>query len=93
MSKKVCVSFRMEEKLKQDADKLFDKLGMDMVTGITLFIEQAVREQGIPFEVSLKVPNKDTIKALEDAQHRRNLTGSFDSVEELFISLEADDND
>lgn len=62
----VNVTIRMDSDLKQQADTLFNELGMSMTTAFTLFAKQAVREQKIPFPISLNVPNKETLEALNE---------------------------
>ena len=50
-----------------------------------------VREQRIPFAISMDVPNADTIRAIDDVRHGRNVSCSFSSVEELMEDLNAED--
>lgn len=46
------VSFRMDEELKQNFDKLCSELGMSMSTAFIVYAKQMIREQRIPFTVS-----------------------------------------
>ena len=62
----VNVTIRMDSDLKNQADTLFNELGMSMSTAFNLFAKQAVREQKIPFSISLNVPNKETVEALNE---------------------------
>ena len=48
------INIRMDEGLKKQAENLFSDLGMNMTTAFNVFVRQAVREQGIPFEISKK---------------------------------------
>ena len=48
----VNVTIRMDDELKAQADALFDELGMSFTTAINVFVKQALREGGIPFEVT-----------------------------------------
>ena len=50
------VTIRMDEKLKAQADELFNDLGLSLSSAITMFAKQAVREQRIPFEVKRSGP-------------------------------------
>ena len=61
------VSFRIDSKLKEDADKLFNELGMNMTTAFNIFLRQSVREGRIPFNITSK-PNNDTLLALLEAK-------------------------
>ncbi len=44
------VSFRIDSELKNNADKLFSELGMNMTTALNIFLRQSVREGRIPFK-------------------------------------------
>ena len=48
------VSIRMDDNLKKQAEDLFNDLGMNLTTAFTIFVKQAIREQGIPFEITEK---------------------------------------
>ena len=50
----VNVTVRMERKTRDDAAKLFSKLGISTTQAINMFLKQAVWEQGIPFEVTAR---------------------------------------
>jgi DNA-damage-inducible protein J len=47
------VNMRIDDELKERADALFDELGMNMTTALTMFIKAAVRQNGIPFELTV----------------------------------------
>ena len=53
------VTIRIDEKLKDELQKLMSNLGLDMTTFFTMAARQAVREQKIPFDVSMKIPTYD----------------------------------
>lgn len=46
-------NIKIDPELKQQAQKLFSELGMDMTTAVNIFLRQAVREQAIPAGYSL----------------------------------------
>ena len=46
------VNFRIDDDVKQDADALFDRLGMTLSTAITVFLRQSIARRGLPFEVT-----------------------------------------
>lgn len=50
----VNVTVRMERQTRDGAAKLFSELGISTTQAINMFLKQAVREQGIPFEVSAR---------------------------------------
>ncbi len=84
------ITMRMDEDLKGQVQELVSNLGMDMTTFFTLYAKQAVREQKIPFEISMKIPNKDTIEALEEikAMKKNNSIGkAYTDVDEMIREL------
>ena len=69
MSKKISsVSFRIDADIKNKADKLFAELGLNMTTAFNIFLRQSIRENRIPFDVTLDTPNSVTIAALLEAE-------------------------
>lgn len=68
MSKMKTTAFtvQLDRQLKQDAEILFDGLGMTLSDAILLFLRQAVQVQGIPFEIR-NHPNKTTVEAMKEA--------------------------
>lgn len=54
------LTISMDSDLKEKADVLFSELGMDLSTAFNLFVKEALRVGGIPFELT---PNKETIEA------------------------------
>lgn len=67
MAKTTNLSIRIDKELKEQAEQLFSELGMNMTTAFNIFVRQAVRQRKIPFEISLNVPNAETIAAIEEA--------------------------
>ncbi len=87
--KNVNVTLRVDEDLKKQADALFSELGLNLTTAFNIFLRQAVREQQIPFQVSMHVPNAVTLAAMDAAEKEENLYGPFDSVSSLMEALDA----
>lgn len=83
------VNIRMDETLKQQFDLLCNELGLNMSTAFNIFAKTMVRQQRIPFDVALDRPNAETLAAIDDVDHGRNLSRSFHSVEELMEDLNA----
>ena len=86
------ISIRMDDKLKQDAEELFEDLGMNLTTAVTIFFKQALREQRIPFEIYREISNKETLKAIEEAQELKNnpCRKTYTSFSELMKEVEED---
>ena len=54
------VNFRIDDELKAKADSIFNELGLNMTTAITMFIRQCIRQGGIPFEITTKTDKTET---------------------------------
>ena len=53
MSQTVNVNFRMDAELKKSMEQICSDLGMSMTTAFTIFAKKVIREQRIPFDVSV----------------------------------------
>ena len=83
------VSFRIDSNLKSQADALFASLGLNMTTAFNMFLRQAVREGRIPFDVTIDVPNSETIAAMiESLQLLNDPNTKTYSAEEAFAELD-----
>lgn len=49
------VTFRTDEKLKEQASELFDSLGMNLSTALNMFLKQAVLKQKYPCSLELEL--------------------------------------
>ena len=63
---KVNTNISINPDLKESAVSLFSQFGLDLSTAITLFLQQSVREQRIPFEIRLEIPNATTRAAFDE---------------------------
>ena len=46
------LNIRVDEDVKQQAEELFADLGLNMTTAINVFLRQAIRRNGLPFEIA-----------------------------------------
>ncbi len=66
MSQTVNVNFRMDAELKKSMEQICSDLGMSMTTAFTIFAKKVIREQRIPFDVSVDpFYSESNIKYLE----------------------------
>ncbi len=63
---KVSTNINLDVELKKSCQQLFSDLGMDLTTAITIFLKQSLRVQGLPFQVTRDIRNKDTLAALDE---------------------------
>ncbi len=69
--KTAIINARVKPELKQEVEAILAQLGISTTQAITMFFEQIRLKRGIPFE--LKIPNAETLSAMEDARLNRNL--------------------
>ena len=81
------INIRMDDTLKQQFDHLCKELGLSMSTAFTIFATTMVRQQRIPLDVALDTPNAETLAAIDDVNHNRNLSKPFSSVAALMEEL------
>ncbi len=63
---KINTNISVDPDLKKKAIELFNNFGLDFSTAISLFLSQSVREKRIPFEITMDIPNEETIEALNE---------------------------
>jgi len=85
------LNVRIDADLKKQSEEIFNELGLNMSTALTVFLRQTVRSRGIPFEMRLNTPNEETLAAIQDVNMGRNMSRQFHSVKELMEDLDADD--
>ena len=84
MAKTEMIRARVEPELKEEAEAVFDKLGLSPTEAVTLFYRQVALHRGIPFE--LRVPNATTRKAIVDARKGKGLSRRM-TAEEMIKRL------
>ena len=89
MAKTTNISIRMDSDLKKEADALFSELGMNITTAFNVFVRQSIREGGIPFEITINKPNKETIAAMLEAERiaKDPSIKGYNDLDELFADL------
>ena len=85
---KTSMSIRLDSEVKEQAQQVFNNLGMDMTTAINIFLRQAIQYQGLPFDVRLD-ENQKLLQVLTDVDQNRNMSQSFESVSDLMEDLRA----
>jgi DNA-damage-inducible protein J len=84
MSKTAMVRARLEPKLKNHAERVFRRLGLNSTQAISLFYKQVELRDGLPFDVVVpKATTKRTFKATDAG---RNLVVCEDA-DDMFRKL------
>lgn len=79
---------RLDAKVKDEAERLFDDLGMTLSGAMNIFLHRALIAGGLPFEVRQEPPNAP-LAAMENAVRLANKPNDkrFATVEELMEDL------
>ncbi|MCL2343559.1 MAG: type II toxin-antitoxin system RelB/DinJ family antitoxin [Firmicutes bacterium] len=60
------MNIRMDSEIKAQAQAIFAQFGLDMTTAINMFLRQAIRERGIPFDLRLEQDSRTTAEMKAD---------------------------
>ena len=84
------LNIRIEKSIKDQAEVIFNELGLNMTTAVNMFLRTAIREHGIPFELRLDVPNETTAAAVEEGRKLLDDPSApgYSSIEALKAALE-----
>ncbi len=63
---KIRTNVYLDSNMKAQAKDIFKQYGVSLSDAINMFLTQSVLERGLPFK--LKIPNDETIKAIQDAK-------------------------
>jgi DNA-damage-inducible protein J len=84
MSKTTTVRARIEPDLKQHAEAVFERLGLNATQAITMFYRQVELRGGLPFDVV--IPNRVTRQTFQDTDSDRDLMVCEDA-DDMFKKL------
>lgn len=87
------INIRMDADLKQQLDHLCNELGLNMSTAFNIFAKTMVRQQRIPFEISLDIPNAETVEAIQEVKRMKanpDLGKTYSDVDQMMEELLAD---
>ena len=59
------IQLRLDENLKQSAERVLDELGLDMPTALRLFLKKVVKTKAIPFRISLDEEREEVFTPAE----------------------------
>ncbi len=84
MSKTATVRARLEPDLKDNAESVFHRLGLNSTQAITIFYKQVELRDGLPFDVA--IPTRTTQQTFETTDAGRDLVLCKDA-DDLFKKL------
>ncbi len=62
------LNIRIDRDVKDQAEELFNELGLNMTSAVNIFLRTSIRKHGIPFELKLDVPSYITKAAIEEGR-------------------------
>lgn len=83
----------IEPELHEQANALFNELGLDITTATRLFLKQSLRENGLPFDLKIHTNYKLDDELMQSLQEAEDMikygTGKvFHSLDELWVDCE-----
>jgi DNA-damage-inducible protein J len=89
MAKTGVLQVRVDTDVRDRADALFARLGIDTPTAVRMFLVQALGHDGLPFAVmDPHAPNAETRRAIEDAREGRT-SRPYESAREMVEAMTA----
>jgi len=78
---------RVDGELKKECDLIFKELGITMSTAMNMFLRKVVSVQGIPFDLKMNTPNKETQDVLDAVLRGEGLSGPYESVDAMMEDI------
>ena len=85
------LNIRTEKDTKDDAERIYKELGINMTTAVNMFLKASIRANGLPFTLQLDIPNDETVAAIEEGRRiarDKNVKG-YKNIKDLRAALES----
>lgn len=84
------INVRIDSNIKEKAEEVFAHLGITPTAAISLFYNQVIRTNSIPFELKADLPNDKTLSAINEVEEMKKspekLKG-YDDIDSLMKDL------
>ena len=84
------INVRIDNNVKESAEAVFASLGITPTAAISLFYNQVIRTNSIPFELKADIPNDKTLYAINEVDEMEKnpdkYTG-YDTIDSLMEDL------
>lgn len=83
------IQARIDRKVKEDAEKIMNQLGISLNEAIRMFLMQVIIHKGIPFKPTLKPeyePNEMLQQVIADVENKKDLT-RYKNTDEMWQDL------
>ena len=83
------IQIRVDGKMKREASKAFKGMGLDLSSGVKLFLHQVVKSQTIPFQISMvdSFTPAQARQIIKETKEVLKSGKSYTSIEELHADL------
>lgn len=65
----VDLRLKVSSEVKQDAEAVFNGMGMSIGDAVRIFLKQSVNSGGLPFKPHIKTPNYETIMSFSEIEN------------------------
>ena len=90
MGKTSSIHIRVEPEVKENVEKILDKLGMTSAEAINIYLKQIILNAGIPFEIKVPQFSDEMLEAIAEAEEIMKKPKNYpryNSVDELVEAL------
>ncbi len=90
MAKTSSMHIRIEQKIKDEVEKILKSLGMTTTEAINIYLRQIIINSGIPFEIKNPKFNEEMLESIAEAENMEKnpeQCKSFDTVDEFMEDL------
>lgn len=84
------INVRIDNNVKESAEAVFERLGITPTAAISLFYNQVIRTNSIPFELKADIPNKETLLAVnevEEMEKNPEKSKGYNTIDSLMEDL------
>lgn len=78
------LQIRIDKKTKDAAQKAFHSMGLDMTSGVKLYLTQVMHTKSIPFPVFSfdNLPREEKLEIIKDAKHALRYGKRYTTIQE-----------
>lgn len=80
------IQIRLDSNTKKNAQKIFEHLGLDISSGVKVFINQVIKDQAIPFPIA-RDSKKIRAKWDKEIAYALKYSKRYSSTEEMFNDI------
>ena len=85
------IQVRTNPKTKKSAQKILEKMGLDLSTAINIYLMQIVQKQRIPFDIEILTENgmtvEEELRMMKEAEWALKHGKRYDSTKEMFRDI------